>query len=90
MDGVGGKKKAAEEKDAKEPEENGANNEESVGSREQWMLKLSGMKVGPPKGVKPAMGQTDTGGRQPGMIEKVASLRRLTRTVGVEAKKQLE
>jgi len=54
------------------------------------MLKFSTMKVGPPKGVKPAMGQTNMVGRQPGTIEKVASLRRPIRTVGVEAKKRLE
>jgi len=40
------------EKVAKELEESGMDDRESVGSGRQWMKKFSKMKVGPPKGVK--------------------------------------
>ena len=53
---VGRQKKAAKEKDAKEPEESGTYDGESVGNGRQWMKKFSRMKVGPPKGVKTVMG----------------------------------
>jgi len=85
---VGRQKKAAKEKDAKEPEESGTYDGESVGNGRQWMKKFSRMKVGPPKGVKTVMGSTNPGRRETGMIEKATSLRRLSRTVGVEVKKK--
>ena len=54
--GAGGQKEAVKEKDAKEPEESGTESGESLGSGRQWMKKFSRMKVGPPMGVKNAMG----------------------------------
>ena len=38
-----------------------ARKEGSDGSRKGWMLKFSTMKVGPPKGAKPATNQTNMG-----------------------------
>jgi len=63
MGGVGRWKKAAEEKDVKEPEGRSVSNEDSDGSWKWWMLNFRTMKEGPPKGAKPAMGQTDMGGK---------------------------
>jgi len=54
--GMGGWKKAAKEKDAKELEESSTDDGESVGCGRQWMKEFSRMKVGPPKGVKTAVG----------------------------------
>ena len=56
MSGVGGQNNAAEEKDAKQPDESNVSNEDSDGSWKWWMLKFITMKVGPPKGAKPTMG----------------------------------
>ena len=53
---MGGWKKAAKEKDAKDLEESGMDNGELVGHRRWWMKEFSRMKVGPPKGVKTAAG----------------------------------
>ena len=55
-------KKTAQEKDAKEPEESNMDDGESVGHGRWWMKGFSSIKVGPPKGVKTAVGQTDPGG----------------------------
>src|SRR5882724_2667253 len=81
--GAGGQKKIA-----KEPEESGTDDRESAGSGRKWMKTFIEMKVGPPKGVKTAMGQAYPGAA--GMIEKTASPKRPIRTVGVEVKKRLE
>ena len=48
---MGGWKKVA-----KEPEECGMDDVESVESGRWWMKEFSRMKAGPPKGVKTAMG----------------------------------
>ena len=56
---MGRQKKAAKEKDAKEPEESSVSNE----SGKRWMSKFSTMKVGPPKGAKAVMGFTNMKGK---------------------------
>jgi len=51
---AGHPKRITEAKELEEPEEEGKGSEESDGSRKVWMERFSTMKVGPPKGVKPA------------------------------------
>jgi len=54
----------------------GEGSKESDGSGEAWMRRFSTMKVGPPKGVKPAAYQSKMGEKPSG--------------AGEEAKRQLE
>jgi len=72
-----------------EPTE-GEASEEDDGSREVWMRRFSTMKVGPPKGIKPAAHQNKKGEKQGGTGNESASPRRPVRTVGEEAKRHLE
>ena len=47
-------KRITEAREPEEPEEEGEGSEQSDGSGKVWMERFSMMKVGPPKGVKPA------------------------------------
>ena len=53
----------------KKDTESSASNEESEESREEsgreWLAKFSTMKVGPPKGIRCAMGQADAVENEP-------------------------
>jgi len=72
-------------KESEEPTE-GEESEENDGNGEVWMRRFSMMKVGPPKGIKPAAHQNNTGEGP----KESASPRRPVRTVGEEAKRRLK
>ena len=72
-----------------EEEEDSRSDERSDGSGRGWLAKFSMLKVGPPRGAKPATGQTDTGALK-GAEERPISTCRPVRTVGEVAKKRLE
>jgi len=76
-------------KESEEPTE-GEESEENDGNGEAWMRRFSMMKVGPPKGIKPAAHRNNTGEEPNGGGKDSASPRRPVRTAGEEDKRQLE
>ena len=72
-------------KESEEPME-GEESEENDGSGEVWMRRFSTLKVGPPKGIKPATHRNNIGEGP----KDSASPSRPVRTAGEEAKRWLE
>ena len=89
--GKGGRKtKVVKEEDMRgwgKSSESDEGREESGG---RLMERFSTLKVGPPIGAKPTMGQMGLTQKHLGSEKKVASQRRITRMVGLEPKRKLE
>ena len=72
-----------------EEQEDSGSNERSDGNRRGWLAKFSTLKVGPPRGAKPATGQTNAGAHN-GTKDRPISMHQPVRTAGEVAKKRLE
>ena len=91
MAGKSGRKtKVAKEEDTRR---SGKSSESDEGRDERggrWMSRFSTLKVGPPIGAKPTMGWMGLTWKNLGSENKVASQRRMTSMVGLDAKRKLE
>src|SRR5882724_7997604 len=91
MAGKSGRKiKVAKEEDMIGSGESSESDEGRDESGRRWMARFSTLKVGPPTGAKPMMGWMGLTRKHLGSEKKVASQRRMTRMVGLEAKRKLE
>jgi len=82
--------KVVKEEDVRGLGESSESDEGRDESGGRWMARLSTLKVGPPIGAKPMMGQMGLTWQHLGSENKVASQRRMTRMVGLDAKRKPE